>query len=134
MHVPVFLISLSCALLVLLGGLFLLAYAKKEGLGKMTKLGAYVAIVFGTVVFVCGLVCATMCGSCHKGGCDKAGACPVKMEHHMKMMDCHKPCGGDMACPMQQKCDGKMACPISQTRFQNRAPKTCCFKPKSACR
>ncbi|MFN5417117.1 MAG: hypothetical protein ACK5B9_08685, partial [Flavobacteriia bacterium] len=59
-----FIICLAMALLVLLGGLFLLGYAKKEGLGRMTKIASYIAILFGTVVFVGGLICATMCHSC----------------------------------------------------------------------
>ena len=68
---PIIIIALSLALIVLLGGLFLLAYAKKESLGKMTKIASYVAILFGTVVFVGGIICATMCSTCHKGKCTK---------------------------------------------------------------
>jgi hypothetical protein len=64
MMCPMFIICLAMALLVLLGGLFLLGYAKKEGLGRMTKIASYIAILFGTVVFVGGLICATMCHSC----------------------------------------------------------------------
>ena len=68
---PIIIIALSLALIVLIGGLFLLAYAKKENLGKMTKIASYVAILFGTVVFVGGLICATMCSACNKGKCNK---------------------------------------------------------------
>ena len=85
MSCPVFIISLALSLLVLLGGLFLLAYAKKEGLGKMTKLASYVAVTFGTICFVGGLIGSLMCGSCHKGKCDKDGMkCTkeVRIEYH----------------------------------------------------
>jgi hypothetical protein len=68
---PIIIVALSLALIVLLGGLFLLAYAKKESLGKLTKIASYVAILFGTVVFVGGIIGACMCSSCHKGKCDK---------------------------------------------------------------
>jgi len=90
-----------------MAGLFLLAYAKKEGLGKFTKFAAYVAIIFGTVVFLGGITRAAM-GCCHskcdknntecsmKGHCDKGGdACPMK-GHCDKGMD---------NCPMKGHCD-----------------------------
>ena len=47
MGCSVFTISLALALLVLLAGLFLLAYSKKEGLGILTKIASYAAISFG---------------------------------------------------------------------------------------
>jgi len=68
---PLLIVALCLALIVLMGGLFLLAYSKKEGLGKLTKIVSYVAIVFGTAVFVGGLICAIMCSKCNKGKCDK---------------------------------------------------------------
>ena len=79
---PMLIVALCLALIVLMGGLFLLAYSKKEGLGKLTKIASYVAIVFGTSVFVGGLICAIMCATCHKSKCDKdkKGCCKDKME------------------------------------------------------
>ena len=44
------------ALITLLGGLFLLAYSKKEGLGKFSKITSYVAISFSSVVFLIGII------------------------------------------------------------------------------
>jgi hypothetical protein len=75
-------VALCLALIVLMGGLFLLAYSKKEGLGKLTKIASYVAIVFGTAVFVGGLICAIICSTCYKGKCDKdkKGCSKDKME------------------------------------------------------
>lgn len=66
------------ALLVLLGGLFLLAYAKKEGLGMMTKIASYIAILVSTGMLICCIVCALMCGhckgdDCSGGKCEKGG-------------------------------------------------------------
>ena len=95
----VYTISLALSLLVLLAGLFLLAYAKKEGLGKLTKISSYVAILFGGVVFVGGLTCALFFGNCHNGKGCKGGKCPIpphermEMRHHKGMMmkgGCHK--------------------------------------------
>jgi len=79
---PMLIVALCLALIVLMGGLFLLAYSKKEGLGKLTKIASYVAIVFGTAVFVSGLICAIMCSTCNKGKCDKdkKGCSKDKME------------------------------------------------------
>jgi hypothetical protein len=105
MMLPVFLISLSCALVVLMAGLFFLAYAKKEGLGKFSKIAAYVAIVFGTFVFLGGITAATLGGCCHKAMCNKSKTeCPM-------MSKCDK--GGDAACSMKSHCDkGGDACPM----------------------
>lgn len=79
---PMLIVALCLALIVLMGGLFLLAYSKKEGLGKLTKIASYVAIVFGTAVFVGGLICAIMCSTCKNSKCDKdkKGCCKDKME------------------------------------------------------
>ena len=52
---PMLIVALSLALIVLMGGLFLLAYSKKESLGKLTTIASYVAIVFGAGAFVGGL-------------------------------------------------------------------------------
>ncbi len=88
---PMLIVALSLALIVLMGGLFLLAYSKKEGLGKLTKIASYVAIVFGTAVFVGGLICAIMCSTCKKGKCDKdkKGCSKDKMECS-KYKECSK--------------------------------------------
>ena len=107
-------ICLSFALIVLMAGLFLLAYAKKEGLGKLTKFAAYVAIVFGTVAFLGGITAATLKASCcgknrtecpMMSKCDKGGdACPMQSGH------CDK--GGDAS--MMGHCDkGMENCPMN---------------------
>lgn len=84
---PGCIIGLLLSLLVLLAGLFMLAYAKKEGLGRMTKIASYLAIVFATLVFVGGIICcAMMCGGCHSKKCDKEG---MSCKREMKM-ECHK--------------------------------------------
>lgn len=109
----VYTISLALSLLVLLAGLFLLAYAKKEGLGKLTKISSYVAILFGGVVFVGGLTCALFFGNCSKSeGCN-GGKCPIPMHARMEM--CHNKC-----MMMKEGCH-KME------------EKSCCSKDKSSC-
>ena len=89
---PMLIVALSLALIVLMGGFFLLAYSKKEGLGNLTKIASYVAIVFGTAVFVGGLICAIMCATCHKSKCDKdkKGCCKDKMECSKDKKGCSK--------------------------------------------
>ena len=136
-----FMIGLSLALLVLLGGLFLLAYTKKEGLGMLSKISSYVAILFGIVVFVGGLICAMMCGSCHdKGTCKSGqGKCKMEMRAHCGGMKCHHDSmmckGGDMKCHEKmiiKHCEGgKMMCSKSDTGcckdgICKNADKDCC--------
>jgi predicted membrane protein len=89
---PILIVVLSLALIVLMGGLFLLAYSKKEALGKLTKIASYLAIVFGTAVFVGGLICAIMCATCHKSKCDKDKkvCCKDKMECSKDKKECSK--------------------------------------------
>ena len=89
---PILIVVLSLALIVLMGGLFLLAYSKKEALGKLTKIASYLAIVFGTAVFVGGLICAIMCATCHKSKCDKdkKGCSKDKMECSKDKKECSK--------------------------------------------
>ena len=86
---PMLIVALSLALIVLMGGLFLLAYSKKEALGKLSTIASYVAIVFGAGAFVGGLICAALCTPCHKSKCgndrmecskDKKECFEVKME------------------------------------------------------
>ena len=86
---PMLIVALSLALIVLMGGLFLLAYSKKEALGKLTTIASYVAIVFGAGAFVGGLICAIICTPCQKSKCgndkmecsiDKKECFEVKME------------------------------------------------------
>ena len=89
---PILIVVLSLALIVLMGGLFLLAYSKKEALGKLTKIASYLAIVFGTAVFIGGLICAIMCATCHKSKCDKDKkvCCKDKMECSKDKKECSK--------------------------------------------
>ena len=86
---PMLIVALSLALIVLMGGLFLLAYSKKESLGKLTSIASYVAILFGAGAFVGGLICAIICTPCNKSKCgndrmecskDKKECFEVKME------------------------------------------------------
>ncbi len=91
------------ALLTLLGGLFLLAYAKKEGLGKFTKLASYLAISFSTIVFIVGLIGLVACpATCGSGHCSKG----MKQE---KCIIIKKECKSGEKCEMDSKeCHMKM--------------------------
>ena len=114
-------VALCLALIVLMGGLFLLAYSKKEGLGKLTKITSYVAIVFGTAVFVGGLICAIICSTCNKGKCHKnnKGCSKDKMECSNDKKGCSK---DKMECSNDKKeCSkDKMEC--------SKDKKECCEK------
>ncbi len=127
----VFTISLALSLLVLLAGLFLLAYSKKEGLGKLTKISSYVAILFGGVVFVGGLTCALFFGNCPKGKGCKGGKCPIpphermEMRHHKGMMmkgGCHKMEGKDCCSKDKKSC--------KTTKCDSEKKADCCSKDK----
>ena len=90
---PMLIVALSLALIVLMGGLFLLAYSKKEALGKLTTIASYVAIVFGAGAFVGGLICATLCTPCQKSKCgnDRMECSKGKKEcFEVKMERCEK--------------------------------------------
>lgn len=84
---PALVIGLLLSLLVVLAGAFLLAYSKKESLGKFPKIISYVAILFGSTIFIGGLICALlMCGKCKDGECSKdSGKC-----QRSEMTNCHK--------------------------------------------
>lgn len=100
---PVLVIGLALALLVLLAGLFLLGYAKKEGWGMFSKIASYVAILFGTIVFVGGLICAMMCHNyCgDKGSCKGKSSCSKEMQKDCKTKSqCH---GETKACSAEKK-------------------------------
>lgn len=134
MMVPVCIISLSLALLVVLAGLFLLAYSKKEGLGKMTKIASYVAILFGTIVFVGGLICGMSCkGKCSEGKCEKS----VEIHKEMRGGHCE---GGAMECHGKMEgahCEkGEMKCHegMSAGHCEKGAEKDCCKEDKMECK
>lgn len=134
MIVSVCIISLSLALLVLLGGLFMLAYSKKEGLGMFSKIASYIAILFGSIAFVCGLACCTMfCGHCDDNKCEK------RVEIHKEMhgghcesgaMECH----GEMEGAHCEK--GEMECHegMSAGHCEKGAEKDCCKEGKMVCK
>lgn len=127
----------SLALLVLLAGLFLLAYAKKEGLGWMTKISSYVAITFGIVVFVGGIVCGIMCGGCHKSACgDKGGKCTMEMKKDCSGSSCS---GGGMHHGdmhhggMKGDCSKKSACCGGEMKCEGMSKGDCCEKEGKQC-
>lgn len=114
MGCSVFTISLALALLVLLAGLFLLAYSKKEGLGILTKIASFVAITFGTIVFVGGLICALSMGSCNKKeGCRK-GRCSKEMRMHHQNSGAK--CAGMSSCSKSDEKCAKPSCDMKETK------------------
>jgi hypothetical protein len=148
------------ALLTLLGGLFLLGYVKKEGLGKFTKLASYLAISFSTIVFIVGLVglvaCPATCGSghCSKGmkqekciiikkECKSGEKCEMdSKECHMNMgADCKggkcedgSECSAEMMknCPKGEGCNTPEECAAKMKNCDTECMKKC-EKEKGAC-
>ncbi len=134
------------ALLTLLGGLFLLGYAKKEGLGKFTKLASYLAISFSTIVFIVVLVgivaCPATCGSGHCSKGMKEEKCIVikkecksgeKCEMEMDSKECHMNMGADCEggkCEDGSECSAEMMknCPKGEGC---NTPEECAAKMKS---
>lgn len=131
MMYTVFIIGHSLALLVLLAGLFVLAYAKKEGLGWMTKISSYIAITFGIVVFVGGIVCATMCGSCHKSSCHgNSGKCSMEMKKDCSGSSCSE--AGMHHGGMKGDCSKKSGC-CSGMNHHEMSEGACCKKEGKEC-
>jgi hypothetical protein len=146
------------ALLTLLGGLFLLGYAKKESLGKFTKLASYLAISFSTIVFIVGLVgllaCPSKCASSHcakgmkeekciviKKECKSGKKCEMdSKECHMKMDGKEKFCkdGSECSaeilknCPKGEGCNTQEECAAKMKSCDTECMKKC-EKEKSAC-
>lgn len=82
---PIIIITLSLAILVLIAGLKFLHQVKTEVMGLFSKITAYVAVLFGTIVLIGGIVGACMMG-CHGSKCGKGhGKCKMEMQ---------KECGG----------------------------------------
>ena len=135
MMCPVIIVSLSLALIVLLGGMFLLAYAKKESLGKMYKITSYVAVLFGTTVFIGGLIMA-LCGPCHESKCNKGG---MKCTKEVRMectkggseMECHKG-GAAMKCHEGMMENG--ACMKDGKCAKGMGEGSCCAKGAGECK
>jgi hypothetical protein len=77
---PIIIITLSLAILVLMGGLKFLHQVKTDGMGLFSKITSYVAILFGTIVLIGGIVGASMMG-CHGSKCGKGhGKCKMEMQ------------------------------------------------------
>jgi hypothetical protein len=83
---------LSFGIAIKLIGLLGLAYIKKEGLGKVHKITAYITIACGTIVFVGGIIAAIVMSTIHGSHChDGKSQCQEKNMCHMKMKS---DCGG----------------------------------------
>jgi predicted membrane protein len=122
MGCSVFTISLALALLVLLAGLFLLAYSKKEGLGILTKIASYAAISFGSIVFIGGLVCAMTWLTCHKKQSCKKQKCRKESSIHCKKET--SKCANMNTCSKSSEKCSKSSCDKSEVC--NKDSKGCC--------
>lgn len=88
---PLF-VLLSFAMLVIPAGLFMLAYTRKEGLGKFSKIASYLTVFFGSAVFVGGIIGSILIGCCHDSKCgDNRGKCAIEyqMDYHHGGMKHH---------------------------------------------
>lgn len=98
------------AMAVGLGGLFLLAKAQKENLGKLYSTAAYVVITICSLVIVFAIAAAIL-HCCHGGGCKDGGkGCGKNKTEN----SCHK--GGDGGCPMMKGgCSSDESCGSSSS-------------------
>jgi len=105
-------IALGLSILVMLGGLYLLAKSKKDSLGNLYIFSSYSAIVLGTLLFVGTIVGGVYMMKCHhnkgnsgyvKGhgsscgqsaGCAKFSSC---CSSHHKGCSAHSKCGSGSA-------------------------------------
>jgi hypothetical protein len=117
-------IVLLLALLVVLGGSFLLAYGKEKGMGKFSKMMSFVSIGFGTIVFVSGLICALTCGSCGDGSCGSKKACATEQSCPKSSKSCSK---SKEACAEGEKCSKESG------KCAKGADAACCAKTEKAC-
>lgn len=97
------------ALIVLLGGLFLLGYAKKEGWGKFSKMASYLSICFSTIVFLIGIIgifaCPSKCGDGHCSGGVKEEKCIVIKKDCKEGSSCE---AAEMTCHGKMECESEM--------------------------
>jgi hypothetical protein len=126
-------IVLLLALLVVLGGCFLLAYGKEKGMGKFSKMMSFVSIGFGTIVFVSGLICALTCGSCGEGSCGSKNACATEQSCSKKSGKCSKE---KQECTKGEKCskaavDG--CCSKETGTCSHGEGAACCAKTEKSC-
>lgn len=130
------------ALMTLIGGLFLLAYSKKEGLGKFSKIASYVAITFSSIVFLIGIVgmltCPARCGSghcsknssevCHKNKsskCEGKSECGGETSCHKSDSELKSCCKKEMtdeayaSCPKEDGCNSKEECASKMSEMKD---------------
>ena len=130
MSCPVFIVSLLLSLLVLLGGLFMIAYSKKEGLGKITKIASYVATVFAAFMFISGLICSLMCGSCKGDKCEK-GSMECRKEVRI---ECHEGMENGASCSKDASEDCcKEGMTGNAAHCEKNASEKCCKEGKGEC-
>lgn len=107
----VIIVTISLAFLVLIAGLFLLAYSKKEQLGFFTKLTSYIAIAFGLTLIVGSLICMLTCGNCHQNNCQNK--CKVENQQNCKSnceVQQNAKCTGNSENCMKQNCETQKEC------------------------
>ena len=73
---------LAFGLIVSLIGLYVLAYSKKEALGKAYKFTSYATITVGVLICVHALIFAVVVSTCHSGGCYGKGGFKMRTEMH----------------------------------------------------
>lgn len=67
MFCPFIIIMLFIALIVSMCGLYFLSYARREGLGWLSKVVGSLAVAFGIFVFFGGIIASIAMATCNKG-------------------------------------------------------------------
>lgn len=73
---------LAFGLIVSLIGLYVLAYSKKEALGKAYKFTSYATITVGALICIHAFIFAAVVSTCHSGGHFGKGGFKMRTEMH----------------------------------------------------
>ena len=117
----IILIAISVSLLVIAGGMLLLAKTQKEQLGKLFSFVSYTIVIVGIITLLfafCGGLCKVMCSSSCKSSCQQAycgassSGCSYSKKSCSKYQTCGKKqrCGSYGKCCKQQSCSKRSSC------------------------
>jgi len=117
----IILIAISVSLLVIAGGMLLLAKTQKEQLGKLFSFVSYTIVIVGIITLLfafCGGLCKVMCSSSCKSSCQQAycgassSGCSYSKQSCSKYQTCSKKqcCGSYGQCCKKQSCSKRSSC------------------------
>jgi hypothetical protein len=104
-------ISIAFTLIAMVAGLYLLAKAKAEGLGKLFSITAYAVIIIAGLSLLCQLGRSAMHMACRSGICPPSENCmPGMMHKEIIMRGPHGECGMHAGCRDEEECCESRSC------------------------